>query len=331
MIAGGTLYFSFIAPYSAKAIQGAESSPFSSGFVSLIAELVARVGVLYLAAYHSEFVPLWWIPLFILGLILLRWRYPLILQSDLSPTAKLCGYTALIAAGIMVVLTATIIPVGVEFLPPRLLYCFPAFFTMHGEWILRRHTTLRWPLLIAFLNLFVLGLGYDAAARALAIPSPAPTAPFLHATYLAPSSALLTILPNEGSGKFVVFEDEGIQFALEQAGYQPDSVTQMVMLDSSPSDLMRTICGIDPEPAAHLVLIGGPLEFWVCTSTRDLTPNGERKRWEDWLFKNCDLEQECQFVHEDPIWLWLKSHVLRREVNPYKWSLRHYRFPATRR
>ena len=305
------LYFTFIIPYAAKVAENAESSPFSAGFVNLAAEIVARFGVLYLTLMHSEFVPLWWVPLFILGLVLLRWRFPMIVQSDLSPTVRLCLLTALIAAGIMVLLTATALPVGVEFLPARLAYCFPPMLIAVGEWILRRSTTLRWPALLALLNLMALGVGYDAAARSIQIPSPAPGAPFLHATYLQPTPGLMRYLPTPGSGRDnVICETPGLEFALLESGWDHSGVLVESMVGRRP---------LESPPDFDF----WARDLWVITSTRDLTPAGERAIWEKYL-SNFHLVEEWQFVHEDPQWLWAKHTLLRRSVVPYKYVLRHF-------
>ncbi|HYE77394.1 MAG TPA: hypothetical protein VEI97_05365 [bacterium] len=294
-------------------LRDAGASPFETGFVSLAAEVVARAGVLAMAFLSGELIPLWWPPLLLLAAFGLFLYFPRVYQSSLSPTALLAGQTALICAAAMAVLTATALPVGLEFLPPRVLYCFPLAALSVAEWLLRRTAVLRWWGALTVLNLLMALGGLSAAHVAIQTRAPAPTAPFLHATYLTPAQGILRVLeetPYKPGADLLVIEDPGTLYALREAGL-PEAAGPTLMFEES------------GDPFEWLIDRQG--ELYLIAATRDLTPGGQRDRWEEFLGARAVLVEEWQFLHEDPLWLAAKRLGLHREVEPYKKTLRRFR------
>lgn len=295
-----------LSPHGAVGEAGA--SPFATGFAHSFIELIARMGVVGLIALATEMVPLWWLPIATVFAILWWLRHPHPVQSRMSPTALICLQTALIMTVLMCVLTASAIPVGVEFLPARLAYVVPLFWIGIAEWILRRSFTLRWPMLLLIFHWCVLGWGYIRCAEALSDPAPAIGAPFLHATYLAPIPGVRGLLAADfaaqETGSLVICATPGLQFALSQhlpQGHFPQ-----------------------PEPG-HFISANPPYPlpytFFLFASTRQETLSEELRT----RLRGYRVEEEWLFVHEDPLWFHLKQLVLERDVAPYKYRLTRYR------
>jgi len=289
------------------ALFDAGSSPFTSGFGHLLLEIVARCGVLLLATVASEMVPLWWMVMFV-GVGIIWWRLgPHPAFTGLSRTAFLCLQTALVVGVVMAVLTATLLPVGVEFLPARLACVIPLFWLGATEWLLRRHYHLRHWLVLLLVHWLMLGSGYLLCAEALGQPAPAAGAPFLHATYLTPVPGVVRVLqeatdPDEPAG-LLICATPGLELAMGRHLAPIPHVDEQVMWS-----------------VMHRVPESWPLEWFVLSSTREETiPPALRDALAGAL-----LEEEWYFVREDPLWYLVKSRTLDRSVAPYKYRLARY-------
>lgn len=309
--AGTLLPFAITQVWPWEVLRDATQTAFPSGFVNGATEFLARIGVLGLVAASSEFVPLWWLPL--LAVLVLCWWHltPRTMQSALSPTARLALTLAISGGLAMCLITATVIPVGVEFLPARLAWCLPLLWIGGIEFILRRVRTLRWGIGLLVLHLLVLAGGYARCTEALLVPAPAPGAPFLHATYLAPAPGMAALVRQEEreEDRFVMTDAIGLTFALQRTG---------VLAEHLPSVVHgAALFGEQPTPPERVL--------YYATSTRE---SDEALFAQS--FPGLTLDEEWLFVHEDPLWYWLKRTLLRRDVEPYKYRLQRWHVPPER-
>ncbi|MEO7994869.1 MAG: hypothetical protein ABI743_10775, partial [bacterium] len=172
-------------------------------------------------------------------------------------------------------------------------------------------------------NLLVLALGWSQLQATCAVPAPSPTAPFLHATYLFPAEAIGKLLPPE------LIEGATVDPADYPRAYHQGIVETEAMLFSL--DPIRPREGfwaamdwLDIRDPRYQIALFDVTDLWVVTSTRDLTSNGERAAWEAYLADGWVLDESWEFIHEDPLWYWVKTTLLHRDVAPYKRELRHF-------